>query len=318
LKVKNRRLYYICLVAQEFEKRFRYYLSGYTFETNVYFPELIASTNKPNGSIFIKGNVSPLIPKKAILEKKYADSNLNYIFRKNIGHIAIWNKHDFEITPTTEFSDEYIRMLILGSIAMLFISSFGNLSLHAACIIINNKAVLIAGDSGKGKSSLAAYFHLKNYIVFSDDVTNIQLIENIPFALPSVPRIKLSKEGLYLIGKSSNGLLPIPAIVQKFSLPLGEINQETKYQISHIIFPDFTDTDFNLVPIIGSKKLNLLNNNIYRKHIALRSKLFNHIPTVLFATASKVDMNYFHRKKDKTKLFNSFEYIEQKLLALTE
>ena len=316
--MKKRRLYYICLVTKEFEERFRYYLSGYTFETNVYFPELIVSTNKPNGSIFIKGNISPHIPKKAISEKKYTDSNLTYIYRKNIGHIAIWNKHDFEITPSNEFSHEYIRMLILGSIAMLFISSFGNLSLHAACIIFNNKAVLIAGDSGKGKSSLAAYFHLKNYLVFSDDVTNIQIVDNVPYALPSVPRIKLSKEGLNLIGKSPNGLLKIPAFVEKFSLPLGEINQETKYQISHIIFPDFTDTDFNIIPIVGSKKLNMLNKNIYRKNLALKSNLFNHLPNVLFTTASKVEMNYFVRKKDKNKLFESFEFIENQLLALTQ
>ncbi len=305
-------------MAKEFEKRYKYYLSGYTFETNIYFPELIESSNDTNGFILVTNKLSSDIPEKAILEKKYSDENLKYFYKKNIGHVAIWNNHYFEITPTSIWSDEYLRMLILGSISMLFVTSFGNLSLHAACIIINNKAILIAGDSGKGKSSLAAFFYLKNYIVLSDDVTNIQLIEGIPFALPSVPRIKLSKEGLKLIGKSSKGLLTIPAAVEKFSLPIDNINQEIKVQISHIIFPDFGDTEFKISPIVGSGKINLLNNNIYRKHLALRTTLFNHIPNMLFLTASKVEMNYFVRKKDKNKLFESFEFIENQLLALTQ
>ncbi len=297
---------------------FKYYLSGLTIETNFELPELIESFENADGTIYITDNISDNIPLEAIKEKKYSDESLDYIFNKHIGHIAIWNNKKIELTPNFQKDDAYLRMVILGTISMLFVNSFGYISMHAACVIVNNQAILFCGDSGIGKSSIATYFYHKGYTVFSDDVTNIKISEdNIPIAYPSVPRIKLSKEALKQIGKSHIGLSTIPSFTTKYSLPINKENYKQKYKITHIVYPKFTENKLSINQIHGRDKLQLLAYNIYRKGIGKKLRLFNHRPKSIFTLAINSKMMCFVREKNKSKMNDSFKYLEDYLVEVT-
>ncbi len=305
------------------EKKYAYHLSGYTFETNVEFPELISSKEKINGSITITKSIDHKVPKEALKTPVYRneEQNLVCINHDNLGFIAIWNNRDIEMTPLIKNDEAYIRMIILGSLSMLLSNCLGNFSLHAASIVINNKAVLFCAKTGKGKSSLAAYFYAKGYTVLADDVTNIYVNKfGKATALPSVPRIKLSKDALQRIGKSPEGLDIIPANILKYSFPMKNMDQSSEYPISHIYFPEFND-NLNINEIIelkGSNRLKEITRHIYRAKMGALLPTFKLNANVLLNLISTVEMNYFNRSSKVQCMQESLKFIEKRILEINK
>ena len=297
---------------------YKYYLSGYTFETNVFFPELISSNEESKGSITVNYKINELIPLEATQKKVYQNEELNLacIVSKQLGFIAIWNNKDIEYTPSSSHpkDDAYLRMILLGSISMILANCLGNISLHAASVIINDKAILFCAKSGRGKSSLAAYFYSKGYTVLADDVTNIYVNDSKEIiALPSVPRIKLSEEALNKIDQTKVGLDRIPAYVTKYSLPTKDINQKSEYPIAAIYFPEFKEVENEIIEIKGRAKLKEISKHIYRPQLGATLPLFKHKPIVLFQLVSHTNMFHFYRSNNQINMKDSLNYIEHQL-----
>lgn len=281
----------------------------------------MVSEENSQGNIIVRKDVSDRIPVEALTRKSisYPELNLTCINSDSIGFLAIWDKHYIEFTPNFQthvsanwrINDAFLRMVLLGSVSMLLANSFQLLSLHAACVVVNDKAVLFCAKSGRGKSSLAAYFYSKGYVVLADDVINVQLMDSGKlYAFPSVPRIKLSEEALIKIGKTKEGLLAIPAAVTKYSLPMDFSSLKEKYEISEVIFPEFEGEENSFEVLKGMEKLRELTKHIYRYRLGIRSGIFDHRRSILFAMASQLEMNFFFRSSENKKMNESLEYIK--------
>ena len=179
---------------------------------------------------------------------------------------------------------------------------------------------MFCAKSGRGKSSIAAYFYSKGYRVLSDDVTNIYINKTgEAIALSSVPRIKLSKEALKKIGQSHDGLDIIPGYTTKYSLPMKQENKENEFPISQILFPEFDDQieQENTIEIRGRLKLKEITAHIYRPRLGMSLPMFKHKQTVLFNIISTVEMFQIIRPSEATKMNQSLAYIENKILNST-
>ena len=62
---------------------------------------------------------------------------------------------------------------------------------HSAAVVVPEGAVLIAGDSGMGKSTLAASFALNGFAILSDDCVVVDMADGIFVAQPSYPSVRL-------------------------------------------------------------------------------------------------------------------------------
>jgi energy-coupling factor transporter ATP-binding protein EcfA2 len=75
--------------------------------------------------------------------------------------------------------------------------------LHASAIILDEELVLFMGQSGAGKSSMAAELHRNGYLVYSDDVcVLLPPIEGVnkTFTVSSYPMMKLWRDTIHAIG----------------------------------------------------------------------------------------------------------------------
>ena len=72
--------------------------------------------------------------------------------------------------------------------------------LHAAAVHTAQGAIVIAGRSASGKSTIAALFHQRGYGVLADDLTALQLLEGRPVALPGYAGITLWGDALARMG----------------------------------------------------------------------------------------------------------------------
>ncbi len=68
--------------------------------------------------------------------------------------------------------------------------------LHAAMIGIGNRAILILGASGRGKSTLAASFHSAGWRLFGDDATIISWVDGCPSAEPVYRSLRLLPDSI--------------------------------------------------------------------------------------------------------------------------
>jgi hypothetical protein len=88
------------------------------------------------------------------------------------------------------YTREDVIPYALGPVLGAALHLQGAVLLHAAAVVIDEKAVLFAGDSGSGKSTTATMLHRAGYRVLSDDLTEIGGA-NPYYALPSVAAIRL-------------------------------------------------------------------------------------------------------------------------------
>lgn len=77
------------------------------------------------------------------------------------------------VTKTAVSNRDYIRYHFLDAIVYTLLDARHLVAIHAACVEKDGKGVLLAGDSGAGKSSLAYACARRNWTYISDDATSL-------------------------------------------------------------------------------------------------------------------------------------------------
>lgn len=130
---------------------------------------------------------------------------------------------DIVIAPADKGDDTAIRTFLFGTVLAIVLQRRGLLPLHASCVRVGDKAVAFAGDSGVGKSTLAAILWKRGYQPLTDDITVVDVnAPGGPAALPSFPRLKLWRDSLNHLGHRAEGLEAVRPSLDKYQLPVKE------------------------------------------------------------------------------------------------
>ncbi len=128
---------------------------------------------------------------------------------------------------------DYVAPYLLGPVLGIFLRLRGVVCLHASAIVLNELAVLFAGDPGAGKSTTAAALSKRGYALLADDIVGIVERDGTFFAIPAHPYISLWPPSADMIcGPDANlpNLLPgfekrrfTPSAFQETPVPLGAV-----------------------------------------------------------------------------------------------
>ena len=77
------------------------------------------------------------------------------------------------VTERVAANTPYLRYHVLEAMAYCLLGSLHMVTLHAACVAWNGRGVLLAGDSGAGKSSLAYACARRGWTYISDDSSSL-------------------------------------------------------------------------------------------------------------------------------------------------
>jgi hypothetical protein len=109
---------------------------------------------------------------------------------------------------------------LLGQALSFALVKKGLEPLHATTVVVNGEAVALLGNSGFGKSSLAACFLATGHRVLTDDLLVLQSFGDGFMAYPGPPRIKLfPRLARRFLGHVPDGIAMNPA-AKKLILPL--------------------------------------------------------------------------------------------------
>jgi serine kinase of HPr protein (carbohydrate metabolism regulator) len=136
------------------------------------------------------------------------------------------------------------------------------LVLHATSIKYGDTCAIFAGDSGIGKSTLAAALHQRGYQVLGDDLC---VINSNCEVYPGYPQLKLWHDTTERLDIDTQGLRLIRSQVSKYAYPLGTGFFTTPLPIGTVyLLYRWNKPDFDLAAIHGLEKFRALRNNTYR------------------------------------------------------
>ncbi|HEV3220200.1 MAG TPA: hypothetical protein VGZ48_10545 [Candidatus Acidoferrales bacterium] len=115
---------------------------------------------------------------------------------------------------------ESFQVYLLGQALSFALVRGGFEPFHATCVVVNGAAVAFLGDSGFGKSSLAAYFLNAGDRLLTDDLLLLQERPEGFLAYPGPPRIKLLPDMANKFLGGVNGGVPMNPQTPKLILPL--------------------------------------------------------------------------------------------------
>ena len=161
------------------------------------------------------------------------------------------------VTQAVVAAREYFRYHVLEALAYTLLDALHLVSVHAACVALHGHGVLLAGDSGAGKSSLAYACARRGWTYCSDDSSSLVRRGTGRSVLgnPRVFRFRETAAELFPefsgMGESRRGNGKPTIEVQTAALP--EIRTARESRVDHIVFlnrRDATPGRAQLLPVI--------------------------------------------------------------------
>ncbi|HZU80608.1 MAG TPA: hypothetical protein VE991_11880 [Acidimicrobiales bacterium] len=79
----------------------------------------------------------------------------------------------FECRADPDAPDEVLGLVVRGALLAFHLALLGEAALHAAAVEVDGTAILFVGDSGQGKSTLAALACASDYRLVADDLVRV-------------------------------------------------------------------------------------------------------------------------------------------------
>ncbi len=105
--------------------------------------------------------------------------------------------------PQERATESILQSLFLGPCCAVWLELRGVPCLHASAVAVDDRAMAIAGNTGCGKSTLAAWLVAGNVALLADDIVALRADGPRCFALPGYPQMKLSPEAFDSLPKEA-------------------------------------------------------------------------------------------------------------------
>ena len=112
--------------------------------------------------------------------------------------------------PAPDVAEATTQHLYLNQVLPLALSKMGKLVFHASAVEVGDSAVAFVGESGRGKSTLAASFALSGFRFLTDDGLVVESGGDGYLAFPSHPSIRLWQDSQEVLIPS--GTEPTPSL----------------------------------------------------------------------------------------------------------
>jgi hypothetical protein len=132
------------------------------------------------------------------------------------GAFLIRHGREIVIDPLGNVDARVLRLGILGPSLSMVLHQRGYLVLHGSAVAIGGKAISFLGNSGDGKSTMAAVLHTRGHALIADDLSVVDFDSvGQPILLPGFPQLKLWPEAVSVLGDEPDDLHRLHPLMDK-------------------------------------------------------------------------------------------------------
>lgn len=183
---------------------------------------------------------------------------------EGVGSFYACNGNEVEYSETPGVDKSVVELYLNGSVYGAVLHQRQILPLHGSTFVEKKKGIMVCGDTGTGKSSLAAVFCLKGSMFLTDDISPVVLQSRRPHVLALSESIKLHDNALQQLKVRKAGLKKIGYEIDKFYLPI-ESDAPAMYPLDIVMILEIHDKKaLEISEVSGSGKVMELRNAIYR------------------------------------------------------
>lgn len=250
-------------------KKLPYYYTafGLTLASEIEFPYLHAIS--PSAEVDVSIVMGKIAHPKADQAITMLSPQQMLINIGKVAHCLVEEGKKITVDPVADVPMQNIRVYLQGIVMVALLYQKSIIPLHACGVVHNDQCFVFAGESGIGKSTLAAAFLKRGFRVVCDDLCIIRKNKEGEYCVyPGYPNIKLWKNSLEKLTISSENLNHVYAREEKFYFPLKEVWDPTPVKIGGINFLRRTEKDtITIQPLDTLVKLSVFASNLFRPYI---------------------------------------------------
>lgn len=185
---------------------------------------------------------------------------------KDIAGCKVQNGKKVIIMPKLGLNHTILRLFVLTSVLGCILIQRKIPAIHGSSVVIGDQCIIIAGNSGAGKSTITNEFILKGHSFLSDDVSviNYDQLERM-YVQPGHPFRKLHKDSAQHYCLNIENCERIEYEEDKYLIPVHDsfIDRPIRLNALVEIVPKEVDA-VSIQKLSGIEKLNVLMENLYR------------------------------------------------------
>ncbi len=225
------------LAGPETNENMSYSLYGFNIETDFRFTFDLPAAAGPHDLSFsrIRRTIPRDLDPSGLL---YASQSINHsgepacmLFDAGDARIMRFPRvADFLIRPDSilcELLDPecayLVQICLLGHVFGYYLESCDFSSIHGASLAINDSAVLLAGNRGAGKSTMAGAFLTAGVPLLADDISALDIRSDAVYCRPAYPQIKLTPEQARRFGLDASAYEKVHPAFEKLNVPMPDL-----------------------------------------------------------------------------------------------
>ena len=199
--------------------------------------------------------------RKLRLEGKSSFYSKDYVWFEidNVASYYIKDGNKVIVEPCKEANNIIVNVFLMCSCLGFIMLQRDKVAIHGGTIVVNDKAVILTGDRGAGKSTLTTALRLKGHKFISDDVAAVEIDDEIKIN-HGFPYQKLCKDAMINFNYDYKEVISFMSDSQmKYIVPAH--NQFTYDDTKLLAVVEIVEGDVEnilMTEIRGSKKLNII------------------------------------------------------------
>lgn len=282
---------------------FYYCIYGLIVKSEIELPEayVILETTEVDVTIEYGNMPEYILDKKAnggyssVLQREYS-----WFYYEDEGDFLILDGKEIIVALAKKNNLKHIRAIILGTCFGNILYQRETIAIHGGAVVFGDKAVVVSGVSGAGKSTVSLALREKGGTFLADDtVVAIPEKENI-YAYPAYPQQKVCKDTAIRFGFDINSLIELEEERDKYGIQLTKEFCNMKKVIHLLVFLNVRDGGELVVEELqGNDKLQYLLQNQYAIDSFKRGGMNHFIFRKCIECSNKIKMILITRPKGK-------------------
>jgi GTPase SAR1 family protein len=247
------------------KKIYRYKAFGLNLNSDIEIPELDIGNGEKDVRIQL-GIVPNDINDMVEHSDQYQLSRTEFTFDiEDVARYHIIDGNQIVVEPYAETDMDRVTVYLLGTaMGVLFIQR-NRIAIHGSTVSVGQRAIIITGDCGAGKTSLSSEFRKNGYGFLADDISAISMNQELQlFVHPAFPQQRLCTDTALNMGYDLSTLKLASMEENKYIVKLEEQYIGEKMPLAAIVEICISDTEeVTLEELRGIDKIKHIEKNIY-------------------------------------------------------